>query len=69
MKLVVEYKCCPQQCLIAKWLGLSFTVRVRVRARAKEWGFSVLFFFVSVLKFSDDVTMTKSQYNNLEVAI
>ena len=27
------------------------------------------FFFVSVLKFSDDVTMTKSQYNNLEVAI
>ena len=44
VKLVVEYKCCPQQCLIAKWLGLSFTVRVRVRARAKEWCFSILFF-------------------------
>ena len=38
----------PQQCLVAEWLGLSFTVRVRVRARAKEWIFP--FFFLSVLK-------------------
>ena len=55
----MHHRC--QQCLVAKWLGLSFTVRVRVG----EWGFSVL--FLSVLKFSDDVTrrsrLWKSQYN------
>ena len=27
-----------QQCLVAEWLGLSVTVRVRVGARAREWG-------------------------------
>ena len=39
-----------QQCLVAKWLGLSVTVRVR--ARAREWDFSVLF-FLSVLKVTN----------------
>ena len=36
---------CCQQCLVAEWLGLSVTVRVRVMARAREWDFTVLFFF------------------------
>ena len=29
-----------QQSLIAKWLGLVATVRVRVTVRAKEWDYS-----------------------------
>ena len=29
-----------QQCLVAKWLGLSVTVRVRVRATAREYIFN-----------------------------
>ena len=28
-----------QQCLVAEWLGRSVTVRVKVRAGAKEWNF------------------------------
>ena len=35
-----------QQCLIAEWLGLCVTLRVR--ARVRECGFSLLFFFVCV---------------------
>ena len=31
-----------QQCLVAEWLGLSVTDRVR--ARAREWNFSIPFF-------------------------
>ena len=34
-----------QQFLVAEWLGLSVTIRVRVRAKAGECDFSVLFFF------------------------
>ena len=33
-----------QQWLVAGWLGPSVTVRVKVRARAREWCFSLLFF-------------------------
>ena len=40
--------CSRQQFLVGEWLGLSVTVRVRFRARARECDFSVLFF--SVLK-------------------
>ena len=32
-----------QQCLVAEWLGLSVTVTVR--AKAREWDFSILFIF------------------------
>ena len=32
--------CSCQQSLVARWLGLSATVKVRVRARARECGFS-----------------------------
>ena len=35
-----------QQSLVAGWLGLSVTFRVRVRVRARECGFSILFFCV-----------------------
>ena len=42
-----------QQCLVAEWLGLSFTARVRVRARTREWDFSFLLFFLSVLKVTN----------------
>ena len=42
---------CCQQCLIAEWLGLSVTTRVRVRARAREWGFTVLFFLSATNTF------------------
>ena len=45
-----------QQSLIAEWLGLSVTVRVR--ARARECGFSVLFFFLSVLKVTINFVWT-----------
>ena len=38
-----------QQSFVAEWLGLSVTVRVMVRARARECGFFHFFFF-SVLK-------------------
>ena len=34
-----------QQSFVAEWLGLSFTVRVMVRARARECGFFRSFFF------------------------
>ena len=34
-----------QQSLVAEWLGLSFTVRVRARDRARECDFFVFFFF------------------------
>ena len=34
-----------QQWLVAGWLGPSVTVRVKVRARAREWCFSLIFFF------------------------
>ena len=37
-----------QQCIIAEWLGLSVTVRVR--ARAREWDFPL---FLSVLKVTN----------------
>ena len=33
-----------QQCIVAKWLGRSVTVRIRARARARKWNFSLLFF-------------------------
>ena len=39
-----------RQCLVAEWLGLSVTVRVR--AKAKEWGFPP-FFFSHVLKVTN----------------
>ena len=42
-----------QQCLVAEWSGLSFTARVRVRARTREWDFSTLLFFLSVLKVTN----------------
>ena len=42
-----------QQFLVAEWLGLSVTIRVRVRAKAGECDFSVLFFFFSVLKVTN----------------
>ena len=42
-----------QQSLVAEWLGLSVTVRVKVRARAREWNFSLLFFFLAVLKVTN----------------
>ena len=37
-----------QQFLVAEWLGLSVTIRVRVRAKAGECDFSILFFFFCV---------------------
>ena len=40
-----------QQWLVAGWLGLSVTVRVKIRARAREWCFAPLFFFFSSLLF------------------
>ena len=43
--------CDHQQCLIAKWLGLSVIVRARARARARECIFP--FFFFSVLKVTN----------------
>ena len=30
-----------QQCLVVRWLGPSGTVSVKVRARAREWCFSL----------------------------
>ena len=36
-----------QQWLVAGWLGPSVTVRVKVRARVREWCFSLLFFLKS----------------------
>ena len=38
----------PGQGLVAERLGLSVTIRVRVRVGTREWDFSLLFF--SVLK-------------------
>ena len=38
--------CSRQQWLVAEWLG--FSVTVRVRARAREWDSSVLFFSLCV---------------------
>ena len=32
-----------QQWLVAGWLGPSVTVRIKVRARVREWCFSLLF--------------------------
>ena len=43
-----------QQSLVAEWLGLSVTVRVR--ARARECCFSVLFFW-SVLKVANNFVL------------
>ena len=40
-----------QQWLVAGWLGPSVTVRVKVRARAREWCFSLLFLFSPLLFF------------------
>ena len=50
-----------RQCLVAKWLGLSVTVRVRVRvrARARECDFSLLFFFVCVVKGDKHLCLTR----------
>ena len=41
-----------QQWLVAGWLGPSVTVRVKVRARAREWCFSLLFFYFPLSFFS-----------------
>ena len=37
--------CNHQQCLVAERLGLSVTVKVRVRAKARECIFPLFFFF------------------------
>ena len=46
---VANLHCSHQWCVIAEWSGRSNTVRVRIRARTREWDFSLLFCF-SVLK-------------------
>ena len=44
-----------QQWLVAGWLGPSVTVRVKVRARAREWCFPFFIFFKSdVLVYMSD---------------
>jgi len=40
---VAKLHCRRQQCVVVKWSGCS--VAVRVRARVREWNFSLLFFF------------------------
>ena len=56
-----------QHRLVAGWLGPSVTVRVKVRSRAREWCFSLLFlffssllFFTSLLYFSSLLFFSKS---------
>ena len=39
---VVNLHCSRQQCVVVEWSGRS--IAVRVRARAREWNFSLLFF-------------------------
>ena len=41
---VANLHCSWQQCVVVKWSGRSIAVRVMVRARAREWNFSLLFF-------------------------
>ena len=43
---VANLHCSRQQCVVADRSGCSITVRVR--ARAREWDFSLLFFFLCV---------------------
>ena len=40
---VANLHCSRQQCVVVEWSGRS--IAVRVRARAREWNFSLLFFF------------------------
>jgi len=40
---VAKLHCRRQQCVVVEWSGRS--VAVRVRARVREWNFSLLFFF------------------------
>jgi len=40
---VANLHCSRQQCIVVKWSGRS--VAGRVRARVREWNFSLFFFF------------------------
>ena len=51
-----------QQWLVAGWLGPSVPVRVKVRARAREWCFSLLCFFF-VIFFKSDILVYMSDLN------
>ena len=51
----VHHHC--QQCVVSEWLGLSFTVRVR--ARAREWDFAVLSFFFFSLKVTKHLCLAR----------
>ena len=42
---VANLHCSRQQCVVVERSGRSVAVRVRVRARVREWNFSLLFFF------------------------
>ena len=53
-KFLVHHSCQP--CFVAKWLGCSVTVGVRVKARARKWNFSLL--FLSVLKCDNFVLLS-----------
>ena len=45
---VANLHCSRQQCVVVKWSGRSVAVRVRVKARVREWNFCLLFFFLCV---------------------
>jgi len=40
---VANLHCSRQQCVVVEWSGRSVAVRVRVRARVREWDFSLFF--------------------------
>ena len=40
---VANLQCSHQQCVVVEWSGRSVAVRVKVRARVKEWNFSLFF--------------------------
>ena len=56
---VADFHCSQQQCVVVEWSGRS--VAVRVRARAREWNFSLLFFF-SLCRSAKKNFVVASQY-------